>query len=156
MTGNDVLASLARDGVTLYLDDAGELRARSRPGALTPEMRATIAAHRPALVAALADEAIIAGTLANLAAESQETREAWRREVVVWQRWEEAGGTPDPNQRLDLAALRRLLPPGTCLDCGASMSDDGHRWCARCERATTTAAPPKERDDVHGLSRQTA
>jgi len=133
MTGAEMLEHLASDGVTLYLAD-GELRARARPGAVTAEARADIDAHRAAIVDALVDEAIIAGTLANLAAEPAAVREAWRREVVAWQRWEEAGGAPDPNQRIDLAALRRLVAPGSCVHCGESVFCVGRHWCAQCER----------------------
>lgn len=134
MTGAEMLEHLARDGVTLYLAD-GELRARARPGALTTTSRAEIDRHRATIVGALMDEAIIAGTLANLAAEPAAVREAWRREVIAWHRWEAAGGAPDPNQRLDMTALRRLVPPGTCLACDLPMPDEGRDWCACCDRS---------------------
>ena len=137
MTGVEIMASLARNGVSLHLAP-GELRARVKPGARTAAARATIAAHRPELIRALTDEAIITGTLTNLAVESAQVREAWRREVVAWQRWEEGSGAPDPNQRLDLAALRRILPPGACIDCGQPAHSGERHWCACCERRTAT------------------
>jgi hypothetical protein len=125
-----LLAELERAGVSLYLGD-GQLRARARPGTLTESIRETIAAHREALIAEL--EAIDA-TVRCILAQPIDVQDAWRREVVAWQRWEEAGHPPEPNQAHDLCALRRIVPAGVCLDCGGPAPYDGRCWCAACER----------------------
>ena len=77
----------------------------------------------------------IGATAANVAAASAAERDGWRREVVAALRWTEAGRGVDHNLGHDLAALRRLVPPGACLECGGPAPRDGRHWCAACERA---------------------
>lgn len=123
---------LAALGIELRTEN-GRLRYRAEPGSLTDNLREDIARQRPAIMAALD---AIAGTLANVQAEPEAAREAWRREIVAMLRWEETGNAPDANLMLDLVALRRIAPFGTCLDCGGATARDGRHWCTECERAS--------------------
>jgi hypothetical protein len=82
------------------------------------------------LVAALADP--IAVTVANASTLPPEERDGWRREIVAALRWAEAGHAPDGYLVHDVAALRRLVPFGTCLECGGAAPRDGRHWCAKC------------------------
>src|SRR4051812_30566065 len=112
MSAADVLAGLSDAGVVLYLTDGGELRARSKPGALTEAIRATIDAHRPELLATLADPIVI--PLANASARTPVERDDWQREIDAALRWLEAGNEPDGRLCHDVAGLRQLVPPGVC------------------------------------------
>ena len=78
-------------------------------------------------------DAQIAATVANVSALSPEERRGWHREVVAALRWRESGHEPDATLGHDVAALRRLVPPGECFDCGGPCPRDGRHWCHACE-----------------------
>lgn len=130
MSAVDVLADLARAGVSLYLAEGGRLRARAKPGSLTAAARAAIDRHRADLVALLADPLAI--TVANASALPPDERDGWQREIVAALRWAESGHDPDHFLAHDLVALRRLVLAGTCLDCGSPAPRDGGHWCDAC------------------------
>ena len=79
-----------------------------------------------------ADGDTLAETVANARALAADERAAWQDEVVAMLRWAEAGHEPDLHLAHDLAALRRLVPPGVCLDCGGPCPAGEQHWCAGC------------------------
>jgi hypothetical protein len=141
---------------------------RLPPDLNTPATLAALRAHKPAILAALADptprhpawsasgrswdcpcgasvaadwrrcpvcggdDPDLAATVANASALPPEERDGWQREIVAALRWTEAGHDPDGYLAHDVAALRRLVPYGVCLDCGGPAPRDGRHWCAAC------------------------
>ncbi len=79
-----------------------------------------------------ATDPALAETVANARALDSADWAAWREEIVAGLRWVEAGNGPDLNLAHDLAALRVLVPPGTCLRCDAPCPTDGRHWCVKC------------------------
>lgn len=71
-------------------------------------------------------------TTANVLAAPPQEQAAWRREVVHALVWAEAGRWDDPHLAHDLAALRRIVPAGTCLHCDGPCEADGRPWCGGC------------------------
>lgn len=60
-------------------------------------------------------DADLATTVANALALDDGERAAWQREIVDALRWVTAGHGRDPDLAHDLAALRKVVPPGTCI-----------------------------------------
>ncbi len=158
MTAAALVAELRRAGAVLTVE--GErLRVNAPRGALTPERSAVIAAEKGTLMAFLVAEAdaltldrldvalsddgaepepppaadpSLAQTVANARALDPSERAVWREEIVAGLRWAEAGHAPDPNLAHDLAALRVLVPLGTCLRCDAPCPATNRHWCVNC------------------------
>ena len=157
MDAMTVVAELRRAGAELTVE-GGRLRVGAPAGVLTAERSATVAAAKDAVVALLVaegdaaaldavdaalgddgaappepdDDPVLAATVANVLALDPAERAAWRAEVVAGLRWAEAGHEPDPHLVHDRAALRRLVPLGACLACGATRTVEGRNWCDRC------------------------
>lgn len=129
MSAAETILALARRGIDLRLDD-GKLRARAPRGWLSDDDRAVIDQERDEIVAALA---IVAETVENVSREPTAVFDAWRSEIVDGVRWVETGKTSDPHLALDILALRRFVPHGRCLACGAGTGQPGENWCAGCE-----------------------
>lgn len=79
-----------------------------------------------------ADDDSVATTVQNARSSPDAERSAWQREIVHALIWAEAGHGTHAELRHDLAALRRIVPIGICLDCGASCASDGRHWCDDC------------------------
>jgi hypothetical protein len=96
---------------------------------------AAVAASLPRCPWCGGDDPDRAATVRNADALPPDERDGWQREIVAALRWAEAGNEPDGYLTHDVAALRRLVPYGTCLDCGGPAPRDGRHWCAGCETA---------------------
>ncbi len=139
-----ILADLRLAGAKVTVAGA-DLRVEAPRGVLDPALRPTVAAHKAELLAlvrteeggqalaeSLSREAAVEATVRNALALTNPDRAAWREEIVAGLRWAEAGHAPDPNLAHDLAALRVLVPLGTCLRCDAPCPADGRHWCGTC------------------------
>ncbi len=143
-TAERLLADLRRAGATVTVA-GGDLRVEARRGALDPALRPTVVAHKAELMALVqreeggdapahlsSGEVAIEVTVRNALALTDEERAAWRREIVEALVWVEAGHGVDIHLDHDLRALRRIVPPGTCLRCDAPCPAEGHHWCGEC------------------------
>ncbi len=142
-----LLAEL-RDVGALLTVEAGRLRVRAPRGVLSETRREAIEAQREGLLAALSSPSVpelnrldsvpassgplLDETVANALALEPAERAAWQAEIVAAVRYVEDGGDPDPHLAHDLAALRRIVPSGICLDCGGTRPGEGHPWCTEC------------------------
>ncbi len=143
-----LLLTELRDAGALLDVDAGRLRVRAPRGVLSTTRLVAIEAQRDALVAALSSPSVpdlsradpvpasadpqLDETVANALALAPPERAEWRTEIVAAVRYVEAGGDPDMHLAHDLAALRRIVPHGVCLDCGEPCPSDGRHWCTTC------------------------
>ncbi len=139
-----LLADLRRAGATVTV--AGEdLRVEAPRGALDPALRPTVVAHKAELMALMRRQAgaetpaepwsgaaAVEATVRNALALTDEERAAWHREIVEALVWVEAGHGVDIHLAHDLQALRRIVPPGTCLRCDGPCPAEGPHWCACC------------------------
>ncbi len=148
MTEAALLLAELRDAGALLSVEAGRLRIRAPRGVLTGTRLVAIEAQRDALLAALSApfvpelsrpdpipasaDPVLGETVANALALTPAERAAWQAEIVAAVRYVAAGGPPDPHLAHDLAALRRIVPFGICLDCGRQCPTDGHHWCTEC------------------------
>ncbi len=139
-----ILEDLRRAGATVAVAGA-DLRVEAPRGVLDPALRPIVAAHKAELMALVrreeggdasaepwSGEAGVETTVRNALALTDTERAAWRREIVDALVWVEAGHGVDPHLVHDLAALRVLVPPGTCLRCDAPCPGDGRHWCDDC------------------------
>ncbi len=148
MTEAALLLAELRDAGALLSAEAGRLRVRAPRGVLSETRLEAIAAHRDALLAVLAPPSALElnradpvaasadprldETVGNVLALEPAERAAWQAEIVAAARYVEAGGLPDPHLAHDLAALRRIVPFGICLDCGRQCPTDRPHWCSEC------------------------
>ncbi len=139
-----LLADLRRAGATVTVAGT-DLRVEAPRGVLEPALRPTVAAHKGELLALVSreergegtaesssGEAAVEVTVRNVLALSHADQAAWRREIVEALVWVEAGHGIDVHLAHDLRALRRIVPPGTCLRCDAPCPVEGHYWCVTC------------------------
>ncbi len=139
-----LLADLRRAGATVTVAGA-DLRVEVPRGVLDPALRPTVAAHKVELMAlvsreeggeapaeSLSRKAAVEVTVRNALALTDPDRAAWRREIVEALVWVEAGHGVDIHLAHDLEALRRIVPPGTCLRCDAPCPAEGRHWCGNC------------------------
>jgi len=123
VTVQDVLAQATAAGLTL--EAAGD-RLRVRPrDRLTPELRAALLAHKPALLALLGglpDPATVAARAA-----------AFQAQLAAW-RAEGRAGVPV----LRLAGLPPIAA-GQCVGCGAALPPERTWRCGVCQRAVAQA-----------------
>ena len=157
MEAERLLAELRAGGAVLSVED-DRLRVRALRGAITAELRACLARRKADLMTLVADEReagspnglealqtdvgaqpqppavdlAVAATVRHALALTSDERQGWQREIVAMLRWAEAGRGSDADLAHDLAALRRIVPPGACLDCGGRCPDDGRQWCDGC------------------------
>ena len=135
-----LLTELRGAGALLSVE-AGRLRIRAPRGVLNRPRLEAIKAQRDELLAALSSPSVpelrrpdpvpasidhrLDETVANALALPPPERAEWQAEIVAAVRYVEAGGDPDPHLAHDVAALRRIVPFGVCLDCGHECPIDG-------------------------------
>ncbi len=155
MTEAALLLTELRDAGALLSVEAGRLRVCAPRGVLSATRLAAIEAQRDALLAALSPPSVpglsladpvpasadprLDETVANALALEPAERTVWQAEIVAAVRYVEAGADSDPHLDHDLAALRRIVPFGVCLDCGDPCPSDGRHWCTNCDVKGTTA-----------------
>lgn len=121
----DLIRKLDDVGVRLREHD-GRLFASGDRQMLSEQLRQEIEERRDDLLVVLRE---LAQTVENVQEASTEDQNLWRQEVVWSLWWREAGGQDVPWLDHDLAALRRVLPPMSCLDCGAATTPHRRLWC---------------------------
>jgi hypothetical protein len=112
MDATELLADLRRRGLVL-VPDGDTLRYRPR-NALTPELRAAVAAHKLELLALLADD---------------EAEVLWRADAMRPQ-VPRIGPIPVLAARPEVSAR-----PGACLSCGDPLPPGNRHRCRHCVRA---------------------
>ncbi len=122
MTAAALLADLQTRGIRLYL--AGdELRYKTKPGVMTPDLAAVVKPHKSALIDLLREEAAI----------------TWRLEAAItWRLHAMREQIPERGPISFLVAVSGIPPsPNTCPSCGEAFTPTGSS--PRCHRCTVAA-----------------